>query len=128
MTLTTKNEWFIDKNGRTVLLRGLNLGGSSKVPTRPNGATHIKTDFKDQRDVSFVGRPFPLREADEHFRRIKHWGFNSLRFLITWEAIEHRQDDPDQEPYRSGTQGQNHESGRGKTGKLQENAELLWSG
>ncbi|TFG30376.1 MAG: glycosyl hydrolase family 5 [Promethearchaeota archaeon] len=90
MTLTTKNEWLIDQNGRTVLLRGLNLGGSSKVPTRPKGATHIKTDFRDHRDVSFVGRPFPLKEVDEHFRRIKHWGFNCLRFLITWEAIEHR--------------------------------------
>lgn len=90
MTLTIKNEWFIDEFGRSVLLRGVNLGGSSKVPSIPDGATHIKTDFRDHRDVSFVGRPFPLKEADEHFRRIKHWGFNCLRFLITWEAIEHK--------------------------------------
>jgi hypothetical protein len=90
MLLKVKNEWFIDEHGRKVLLRGVNLGGSSKVPFNPNGATHIKTDFRNQRDVSFVGRPFPLKEADEHFRRIKHWGFNCLRFLVTWEAIEHR--------------------------------------
>ncbi len=90
MMLKTKNEWFIDEKGRTVLLRGVNLGGSSKVPFTPNGATHIKTDFSNHRDVSFVGRPFPIKEADEHLSRLKHWGFNCLRFLVTWEAIEHK--------------------------------------
>jgi hypothetical protein len=90
MRLNIKKEFFIDEHGRSVLLRGVNLGGSSKVPSKPNGATHLKTDFNDHRDVSFVGRPFPIKEANEHLNRIKHWGFNCLRFLITWEAIEHK--------------------------------------
>ncbi len=90
LKLHVNNEWFIDEEGRKVLLRGVNLGGSSKVPFTPNGATHIKTNFSDHKDVSFVGRPFPLKEADDHFKRLKHWGFNCLRFLITWEAIEHK--------------------------------------
>ncbi|MFX1567448.1 MAG: cellulase family glycosylhydrolase [Promethearchaeota archaeon] len=89
MKLKIKNEWFLDEEGRKILLRGVNLGGSSKVPYNPNGATHTKTDFSNHTDVSFVGRPFPLKEADEHFSRLKHWGFNCLRFLVTWEAIEH---------------------------------------
>ncbi len=76
MTLKIKNEWFIDDKGRSVLLRGINLGGSSKVPVRPNGATHIKTDFNNHRDVSFVGRTFPINEAAEHNKRLKQWCFN----------------------------------------------------
>ena len=88
MPVTIENEWFVDEKGRKVLLRGVNIGGSSKVPSKPNGATHIRTDFAS-RDVSFVGRPFPLEDAHDHFRRIRHWGFNPLRFVITWEAVEH---------------------------------------
>ncbi len=88
--LTTEKEWFIDPQGRRILLRGVNLGGSTKVPFTPDGATHLETDFLDHEDVSFVGRPFPPEEAEEHYTRLKDWGFNCLRFLITWEAIEHK--------------------------------------
>ena len=80
---------FIDEHGRTLMLRGANLGASSKLPRVPDGATHLREGFFDHRRVSFVGRPFPLAEADEHFSRLRAWGLAFLRFLVTWEAVEH---------------------------------------
>jgi hypothetical protein len=87
--LHPRGEWFVDEQGRVVILRGVNLGGDCKVPYTPDESTCNPTDFSSHKDVSFIGRPFPLDEADVHFSRLKSWGFDVLRLLTTWEAVEH---------------------------------------
>lgn len=85
----------VDEDGRKRVLKGINVDSAMKLPTKPfmpsyegdlEDPAHI---FFDAEKVSFVGRPFPLEEAEAHLNRIKSWGYNTIRYLLTWEAIEH---------------------------------------
>ena len=86
--LSIQDGHFIDKEGRVCILRGVNLGGSSKLPTNYKQFEQQGTEFISNK-VTFVNRPFPLNEADLHFSRLRLWGLRFLRLVITWEAIEH---------------------------------------
>ncbi|KAI9308343.1 glycoside hydrolase superfamily [Cunninghamella echinulata] len=90
--------WFKDGMGRTLLIRGINVCGSSKLPTHPyKGSTHLYDEsFWDHTNVSFVNRPFPLEEAHIHFSRLQAWGFTFIRLLVPWEALEHRRGEYDE--------------------------------
>lgn len=80
---------FLDPQNREITLRGINVAGDAKYPKVPDLPSHNPETFYDADNVSFVGRPFPLEEAHTHFARMRKWGYNTIRYIFTWEAIEH---------------------------------------
>ncbi len=66
-----------DGHGRYLNFTGVNLGGSTKVPLR-----------KEDGSFTYIGRPFALEDADKYFQMIKDAGFNTIRLLFIWEAVE----------------------------------------
>lgn len=62
--------WLNDSSGRVLILRGMNVTGSNKWPDPE------------------TGKFFPAWLSPDDFKLIASWGYNSVRFLIIWEAIE----------------------------------------
>jgi hypothetical protein len=79
---------FRDEYGRQVILRGINVAGDAKYPSEPDQPSHIGADFFDGDKVSFHQRPFTKDDAALHFSRLKRYGYNTIRYVFTWEAIE----------------------------------------
>jgi hypothetical protein len=84
------NKYIKDEYNRTILFRGVNLCGNSKLPTSPNSSTHVFDSFFDHRNVCFLGRPFPQKDLEEHLSRLCNWGLTFMRLLVPWEALEHK--------------------------------------
>jgi hypothetical protein len=80
---------FRDPHNREVTLHGINCAADAKFPATPNQPSHIADNFFDGDNVSFVNRPFSLEDSTTHFSRLRSWGYNTIRYVFTWEAIEH---------------------------------------
>ncbi|EHK97773.1 putative Uncharacterized glycosyl hydrolase [Glarea lozoyensis 74030] len=88
LRLTIEKGIFRDSRGREVTLRGINLAGDAKYPSNPEQPSHVADDFFEGDNVTFRARPFPKEDAHIHFARLKRWGYNTIRYVFTWEAIE----------------------------------------
>lgn len=89
LRLRIEGSVFRDTKNREVTLRGINCAADAKFPTDPDLPSHLSDRFFDGDELSFVGRPFTIDEAHIHFSRLKRWGYNCMRYIWTWEAIEH---------------------------------------
>ncbi|HOX43572.1 MAG TPA: cellulase family glycosylhydrolase [Myxococcota bacterium] len=76
--LTTDRTYLRDGYGRYVTFHGVNLSGSTKIPAQID-AGGVPT---------YVGKPFPLDDADRQFALLRELGFDSVRLLIIWEGLE----------------------------------------
>lgn len=84
---------FQDNSGRTLLLRGINLSSSAKTPIgQPGAQLEGFWETGKSGEMSFVGRVLDLEDGkvDEHLERLRSWGFNTFRYVVTWESIEHK--------------------------------------
>ncbi|KAI9723607.1 MAG: hypothetical protein M1812_000907 [Candelaria pacifica] len=89
LMLRVEGRTFKDSQDREVTLRGINVAGGAKFPSSPDVPSDVADKFFDADTLSFSDRPFPLAEAHEHFARLKRYGYNTIRYVFTWEAIEH---------------------------------------
>ena len=79
---------FRDSRGRQITLRGINAAADAKYPSQPAIPSHIAENFFDGDNVNFHQRPFPKEDAHLHFSRLKRFGYNTIRYIFTWEAVE----------------------------------------
>ncbi|MBI3181140.1 MAG: cellulase family glycosylhydrolase [Myxococcales bacterium] len=74
---TTDRTYLRDEHGRYLSFHGINVSCSTKVPEVDAAGL-----------PSYLGKPFALEEAKAHFARLRGWGFNAVRLLVMWEAVE----------------------------------------
>lgn len=89
LSLCVEGRTFRDTHNREITLRGINVAADAKYPKIPDIPSYVAEKFFDADNVSFVGRPFPLEDAHIHFQKLRKWGYNTIRYIFTWEAIEH---------------------------------------
>lgn len=79
-----QGRWFKDSKGRYVLFRGVNFGSRSKLaPFLPIAPLNV-------RDVKDLDLKKEIETVKPELDLLKQLGFNFIRLLISWKAIEPR--------------------------------------
>lgn len=76
--------WFRDEEKRYVLFRGVNFGSRSKLPP------YLPIAPLDVHDISKLDLKNEIQSVKSGLDLLKNLGFNIIRLLISWKAIEPR--------------------------------------
>jgi Cellulase (glycosyl hydrolase family 5) len=76
--------WFRDEEKRYVLFRGVNFGSRSKLPP------YLPIAPLDIHDISKLDLKKEIESVQSELDLLKNLGFNIIRLLISWKAIEPR--------------------------------------
>jgi hypothetical protein len=76
--------WFRDTQGRFVLFRGVNFASRSKLPP------YLPISPLQSKSITSQELKAELRIIEPEIRRLAELGFNIIRLLVMWKAIEPR--------------------------------------
>jgi hypothetical protein len=79
-----RGSWFSDDNGRYLLFRGVNFGSRSKLPP------YLPIAPLESKSISQVDLKKEIENVKKELDLMKHLGFNIVRLLISWKALEPR--------------------------------------
>ena len=79
---TKDGRWFRDSLGRYVLFRGVNFGSRSKLPP------YLPIAPLDVRNIDQLDLKKEIELVKPELDLLRHLGFNIVRLLISWKAIE----------------------------------------
>jgi hypothetical protein len=81
---TKDGRWFRDSLGRYVLFRGVNFGSRSKLPP------YLPIAPLDVHNIDQLDLKKEIELVKSELDLLRHLGFNIIRLLISWKAIEPR--------------------------------------
>jgi uncharacterized membrane protein HdeD (DUF308 family) len=76
--------WFNDDQGRYLLFRGVNFGSRTKL------APYLPIAPLETKNLSQLNLKEEIKSVEPELDRLKDVGFNVVRLLISWKAIEPR--------------------------------------
>src|SRR5215217_2178277 len=76
--------WFNDDQGRHLLFRGVNFGSRTKL------APYLPIAPLETKNLSQLNLKQEIKSVEPELDRLKDVGFNVVRLLISWKAIEPR--------------------------------------
>jgi Cellulase (glycosyl hydrolase family 5) len=75
-------DWFRDNHGRYLLFRGVNFASRSKLPP------YLPIAPLDMSHINQVDLQNEINRVAQHLDHLKDLGFNVIRLLIMWKALE----------------------------------------